>query len=188
MPTVAYDKISVRGLGDVWFAIGARGLWRVDIGATEMGFVEQLFRSGAAVRNDRTLTSPARRKMKEYFDGRRRAFDLKIDWSRLEGFTRKALQVAARIPHGQTMSYGEVAARAGSPRAARAAGNAMGKNPFPIIVPCHRVINSDGSIGGFGGHLEHKRFLLRREGIDPALMPGGGQSESTRSRRKLSTG
>jgi methylated-DNA-[protein]-cysteine S-methyltransferase len=168
--TVSFDKISVRGLGDVWFAVGPRGLWRVDICESELDFVEQLLRNDVVVESNRTATASARRALTEYFTGKRRAFDLKVDWSRVDGFIRKALQVCARIPHGKTMSYGEIAARAGNPGAARAAGSAMGKNPFPIVVPCHRVIRSDGSLGGFSGNLQHKCFLLRQEGIDPENM------------------
>lgn len=167
---ISYDRLPVKMLGDVWFAVGPRGLWRVDIGCSELDFVEQLIRDGVAVTKDRKASAAARRNLTEFFDGKRRSFQLKIDWSRLDGFTRKALQVCARIPHGETMSYGEIAARAGCPGAARAAGTAMSKNPFPVVVPCHRVIKSDGSLGGYSGNLQHKRFLLRHEGIDPDKM------------------
>ncbi len=170
---VVYDMIAVKHFGDVWFAVGPRGIWRVDVGCTEMDFVEQLIHSGVTVIKDRKATAETRRNLTEFFAGTRRSFQLKIDWSRVDGFTRKALQVAARIPYGQTMSYGEIAARAGCPGAARAAGTAMSKNPFPIFVPCHRVIKSDGSLGGYGGSPQHKCFLLKREGIDPEQMPGG---------------
>ena len=168
--TVSFDKISVKALGDVWFAVGPKGLWRVDIGGSELDFIEQLLRNDVVVESNRTATASARRALTEYFAGKRRTFGVKVDWSRVDGFTRKALQVCARIPYGKTMSYGEIAARAGNPGAARAAGTAMSKNPFPIVVPCHRVIKSDGSLGGFSGNLQHKCFLLRQEGIDPENM------------------
>ncbi|MBI5867375.1 MAG: methylated-DNA--[protein]-cysteine S-methyltransferase [candidate division Zixibacteria bacterium] len=178
---VAYDKVPVKNLGDVWFAVGPRGIWRVDVGCTEMDFVEQLIHSGVTVVKDRRATAETRRSLTEFFAGDRSSFQLKLDWSRVDGFTRKALQVAARIPHGQTMSYGEIAARAGCPGAARAAGTAMSKNPFPIFVPCHRVIKSDGSLGGYGGNPQHKRFLLKREGLDPEhLSVGAGSRHRSR--------
>jgi methylated-DNA-[protein]-cysteine S-methyltransferase len=170
--TISYDKIPVKNLGTVWFAIGPNGLWRVDICGSELDFVEQLIRPGVLVTTNGKATASVRSSLTEYFVGKRRAFDLKVDWSRVDGFTRKALRVCARIPYGKTMSYGEIAARAGNPGAARAAGTAMSKNPFPIVVPCHRVIKSDGSLGGFSGNLQHKCFLLRNEGIDPEAMPG----------------
>jgi methylated-DNA-[protein]-cysteine S-methyltransferase len=172
MMTVSYDSIPVKGFGDVWFAVGPRGLWRVDVGGSQLDFIEQLLHGGVTVESNRTATASARRSLTEYFAGKRRAFNLKIDWSRVDGFTRKALQVCARIRYGKTMSYGEVAARAGYPGAARAAGTAMSKNPFPIVVPCHRVIKSNGSLEGFSGNLQHKCFLLRMEGIDPENMGG----------------
>jgi methylated-DNA-[protein]-cysteine S-methyltransferase len=168
--TISYDKISIKELGDVWFAVGPKGLWRVDIGGSQLNFLEQLLHDGVTVESNRTATASTRRSLTEYFAGKRRTFDLKIDWSRVDGFTRKALQVCARIPHGRTMSYGEIAARAGNPGAARAAGTAMSKNPFPIVVPCHRVIKFDGSLGGFSGNLQHKCFMLLLEGIDPENM------------------
>lgn len=170
--TVAYDSISVEGIGDVWFAVGPRGLWRTDFGCSRMQFLEQLHHDGVAAVPDKKTTAAARRSFNDYFAGKRLVFHLKVDWSRVDGFTRKALQVCARIPYGKTMSYGEIAARAGNPGAARAAGTAMSKNPYPIVVPCHRVIKSDGSLGGFSGNLQHKCFLLRNEGIDPEAMPG----------------
>jgi len=169
---VAFDKISVKEFGDVWFAVGPKGIWRIEFDTSQLDFLERLYDDGVSISSGKRLTAPVRHSLAAYFAGRNRTFHLKVDWSRLEGFTRRALQVCARIPYGTVMSYGEIAARAGSPGGARAAGNAMGKNPFAIVVPCHRVINSDGSIGGYGGGLRFKRFLLRMEGIDLDKMRG----------------
>ena len=106
-----------------------------------------------------------RRELDEYFEGRRRGFDVPIDWSLTTGFTQRVLQATARIPFGAVSSYAGVAADAGSPRATRAAGNALGSNPLPIVVPCHRVLRSGGKLGGYTGGLDKKEHLLRLEGV-----------------------
>jgi methylated-DNA-[protein]-cysteine S-methyltransferase len=105
-----------------------------------------------------------RRELEEYFDGGRRQFQLPLDWTLVGPFGRRVLSVTAEIPYGQVSSYGEVAAEAGSPRGSRAAGNALGANPLPIVVPCHRVLRSGGALGGYGGGIERKRWLLELEG------------------------
>ena len=107
---------------------------------------------------------PVRRELDEYFAGKRWAFDVAIDWSLSSGFKGRVLHATARIPYGEVSSYGEVAAEAGSPRAARAAGNALHNNPIAIVVPCHRVVGADGSLTGYGGGLPMKEALLRLEG------------------------
>jgi methylated-DNA-[protein]-cysteine S-methyltransferase len=104
--------------------------------------------------------------LRRYFAGERVDFDrYKVDLVKHPRFLRRALMAARRIPRGQVRSYSSLAAAAGNPRAARAAGQAMARNPVPIIIPCHRVIASDGSLGGFGGGLEMKRALLELEGV-----------------------
>lgn len=109
------------------------------------------------------LTDQVRRQLDEYFDGTRRSFDVKIDWRLVRGFAREVLAVTSAIPFGSVSTYGEVAARAGSPRAYRAAGNALGSNPIPIVVPCHRVLHAGGGLGGYSGGLDRKRYLLNLE-------------------------
>lgn len=106
-----------------------------------------------------------RRELEEYFEGRRRQFDLELDWRLIGGFTLRVLEQTNRIPFGETRSYSEMAALAGSPRAFRAAGSALGANPIPIIIPCHRVLRTGGGIGGYGGGLPVKRTLLELEGV-----------------------
>ena len=96
----------------------------------------------------------------EYLAGKRRAFSVPVDWRGRGGFGRQVLEACARVPYGETVSYGELAKRVGSPGAARAVGQALGRNPVPLIVPCHRVVASGGGLGGFGGGLEMKRRLL----------------------------
>ncbi len=107
----------------------------------------------------------ARRELEEYFGGERREFDLALDWRRVRSrFSTRVLRETAKVPFGATATYGEVAARAGSPRAYRAAGTALGHNPIPIVVPCHRVLRAGGQLGEYGGGPEMKRFLLELEG------------------------
>jgi len=107
---------------------------------------------------------PARRELDEYFEGRRRAFEIPLDWTLSGPFARRVLHATARIPFGGVLSYAQVARRAGSPRGSRAAGNALGSNAIPIVVPCHRVLRSGGALGGYGGGLDRKRWLLELEG------------------------
>lgn len=130
---------------------------------------EQLEWLAAAV-SPRLLEAPARldpvrRELDQYFAGERRGFDLRLDWRLTTGFVNRVLRETARIPFGQTRSYAEMATAAGSPRAFRAAGSALGANPIPIVVPCHRVLRSGGALGGYGGGLDVKRRLLTLEGV-----------------------
>jgi methylated-DNA-[protein]-cysteine S-methyltransferase len=114
---------------------------------------------------DRRALDPVRRELEEYFEGRRTTFDVRIDWTLAPGgFSRRVLRETARIPFGSVSTYGQMAKRAGSPRAARAAGNALHDNPIPIVVPCHRVVPASGGIGKYGGSEWRKEFLLRLEG------------------------
>jgi methylated-DNA-[protein]-cysteine S-methyltransferase len=118
----------------------------------------------------RILRAPARlddvrRELDEYFAGRRRDFDVALDWSLTRAFSRRVLEATAAIPFGGVSTYGTVAAEAGNGRAARAAGRALGANPIPIIVPCHRVLDAKGALHGYAGGLERKEALLRLEGV-----------------------
>ena len=112
---------------------------------------------------------PARRQLDEYFAGKRRSFNLPVDLRLARDFGRTVLQELARVPYGELTTYGTLAARAGHPRAARAVGTVMNRNPVPIVLPCHRVVGSTGALVGYGGGLERKRALLELEG---ALLPG----------------
>ncbi|SDQ85933.1 methylated-DNA--[protein]-cysteine S-methyltransferase [Arthrobacter crystallopoietes] len=116
----------------------------------------------------RILYSPARleaavRQLDEYFAGHRRAFELPLDWRLAKGFRREVLAHLPQIAYGQTESYAQVAAAAGNPKAVRAVGTACGTNPLPVVVPCHRVVRSDGSFGGYLGGTEAKQILLTLE-------------------------
>jgi len=108
---------------------------------------------------------PLRRELDLFFDGKLTSFEVPIDWRLTRpGFTRAVLRATSRIPFGETNSYRGVATAAGSPNASRAAGNALGSNPLPIVVPCHRVLHSGGGLGGYTGGLDRKRMLLTVEG------------------------
>lgn len=111
---------------------------------------------------------PIRRELDEYFGGRRQGFDIPVDLSSIQGFTGRVLRATSAIPFGSLRTYREVATRAGNPAATRAAGNALGSNPVPIVVPCHRVVRTGGGLGGYTGGLERKRTLLLLEGALPA--------------------
>jgi methylated-DNA-[protein]-cysteine S-methyltransferase len=122
----------------------------------------------AARLSPRVVEAPARlddirRQLDDYFAGRRRGFDIAIDWGLVGDFGRRVLGQTARIPFGKVATYGDIARGIGSPRAARATGNALGSNPMPIVVPCHRVVASGGRIGGYTGGLERKELLLTLE-------------------------
>jgi methylated-DNA-[protein]-cysteine S-methyltransferase len=157
--------------GRVLLATTPRGLVRV---AFPHEPVEHVLEDLADTISPRVLESPARldearRELDLYFQGRLHEFDLPLDWQLTRGFRHKVLRATARIPYGQTRSYTEMATSAGSPRAVRAAGTALGANPLPIVVPCHRVLRAGGALGGYGGGLEMKRALLELEG---AMSPG----------------
>jgi methylated-DNA-[protein]-cysteine S-methyltransferase len=153
-------------VGSVLVAATARGLVRLSFGSEPADVVLEELSEDIS---PRVLESPerldeARRQLDDYFEGRRQGFELPLDWQLSRGFSRKVLEHTAQIPFGQVSSYREMAAAAGSPRGARAAGNALGGNPIAIVVPCHRVLHSGGGLGGYGGGLDTKRFLLRLEG------------------------
>ena len=135
------------------------------------GGVDAVLDSLAAKLSPRMLEAPARlddvrRELDEYFEGHRRDFDLPIDWALVSPFGRRVLQATAAIPFGEVSTYGKVAAQAGNPKASRAAGRALGSNPIPIVVPCHRVVGTNGQLTGYTGGLHRKVALLHIEGIE----------------------
>jgi methylated-DNA-[protein]-cysteine S-methyltransferase len=164
---VAYAEVS-SPVGALVAATTPRGLVRLayaDDGTDAV--LEELARRVSP----RLLEAPARldrtrRELDEYFAGRRREFDVPLDLSLTRGFGRRVLVQTARVPFGEVSTYAEIAARAGSPRGSRAAGNALGANPIPIIVPCHRVLRSGGGLGGYTGGLHRKETLLAVEGAN----------------------
>jgi methylated-DNA-[protein]-cysteine S-methyltransferase len=111
---------------------------------------------------DRELFAEADRQLEQYFDGERTEFDLRLNLAGT-AFQRRVWSALRGIPYGQTISYGQLADRIGQPSASRAVGLANGRNPIGIIVPCHRVVGADGSLTGYGGGIERKRYLLAHE-------------------------
>jgi methylated-DNA-[protein]-cysteine S-methyltransferase len=163
---VAY-AIEPSPLGDLLVAVTPRGLVKisyVDLYSTEDALGQIAARVSPRVLEDAAALDEPRRQLDEYFAGRRREFDLPLDWSLIQGFTRMVLDRTARIPYGKVATYGEVSRDIGKPRASRATGNALGANPIPIVVPCHRVIRSGGVLGNYGGGPERKVQLLELEG------------------------
>lgn len=156
-------------LGPLTVFVTPRGLVRLSYPGEP---IEAQLDELAALISPRVLAAPertddVRRQLDGYFGGTRRDFELAIDWRLLRGFRGQVLKATARIPFGSVSSYREIATRAGSPNAYRAAGNALGSNPVPIVVPCHRVLHAGGGLGGYTGGLERKRFLLELEGVLP---------------------
>ena len=153
-------------IGDLLLAKTPRGLVRVSF----FGHDETLDDLAARI-SPRILEAPkqlddVRRQLDEYFAGDRRQFDLAIDWTLVGEWGRKILDATARIPFGEVRTYGEMAAAAGSPKASRAAGTALGHNPVPVIVPCHRVLPAGKrTIGNYTGGVHIKEHLLRLEGV-----------------------
>jgi methylated-DNA-[protein]-cysteine S-methyltransferase len=164
---VAYSPVD-SPIGPLTVAGTRRGLVLVAFEAPDDALLQRL----ADRLSPRVIEAPAhldeaRRELDEYFEGDRTEFDLPIDWSLVRGFARRVLRATAAIRYGEVSTYTKVAGRAGNPRASRAAGNALGGNPIPVVVPCHRVLRSGGGLGGYGGGIERKEFLLRLEGALP---------------------
>lgn len=149
--------VAASPLGPIGVTVdGAGRVVRIDLGARGA--------AGSGTAEARKRCAPAVQQLHEYFAGRRRAFDLELAPAGT-AFQLATWQALQRIPWGTTSSYAQLAAAVGRPRAVRAVGGANGANPLPIVVPCHRVIASDGSIGGYSGGLAQKRWLLAHEGV-----------------------
>jgi len=175
-------RAEAQGLLDVAYAVTDSPVGQLLLAQTPRGLVrlayldpesqEGVLHDLAARVSPRVLRAPAaldevRRELDRYFAGGLRTFSVPIDWRLTRGFTRRVLERTAAIGYGTTSTYREVAAGAGSPAGFRAAGNALGANPIPIVVPCHRVLRSGGDLGGYGGGVHRKELLLRLEGVQP---------------------
>ncbi len=195
---VAYGSVE-SPFGDLLAAITPHGLLRLSY---DPGRNDAVLDQIAAKVSPRILEAPARldpvrRQLDEYFEGDRQRFELKLDWRLTRGFFQKILRETARVRFGELATYKQMAEAAGSPRAVRAAGNALGSNPIPIVVPCHRIVRTGGKMGGYGGELgpyiagsEIKRRLLELEGaLDESGRPlpppdrAGGPAPRSTSRR-----
>jgi methylated-DNA-[protein]-cysteine S-methyltransferase len=171
------ERATAEGLLDIAYTtadspFGTLLLARTPRGLVRLGLPnedpEELLVDLAGRISPRVLEAPAgldreRRELDDYFAGRRHGFDLPIDWQLSHGFLLRARQGIAAIPYGETRTYTDLARGAGNERAVRAAGSACSRNPIPLVVPCHRVLRSDGSLGGYAGGLEMKEELLQME-------------------------
>jgi methylated-DNA-[protein]-cysteine S-methyltransferase len=169
-----------QGLVDVAFSMVDSPVGDLLVAVTPQGLVrlafdpERVLEDLAERISPRVVEAPARlhpvrRELDEYFEGRRHAFDIAVDWSLTSGFRRRVLEATARIPAGQVTTYGALAERVGNPRASRAVGSAVGSNPVAIVVPCHRVLPASGGVGNYGGGPERKVFLLELEHADTSV-------------------
>jgi methylated-DNA-[protein]-cysteine S-methyltransferase len=160
---VAYDLLETP-LGTLLVAASEAGLCRISYDPDPEREAERLAREhGLRVLRSPRPVDAARRQLDEYFEQRRRQFDLELD-VRAAPFHLRVLDELARVPYGELTTYGALAARADHPKAARAVGTVMNRNPIPIVLPCHRVVGANGSLVGYGGGLERKEQLLRLEG------------------------
>jgi methylated-DNA-[protein]-cysteine S-methyltransferase len=184
----ATDRAQAEGAVDITYAevdspLGPLVAARTDHGLVRLAYED--FNGGLDVVlgdladrvSPRIVEAPARlddlrRQLDEYFEGHRQQFEVPIDWSLSHGFTQRILQAIWAIPFGETSNYRDVATAAGNPRATRAAGNACGANPIPIVVPCHRVLRTGGGLGGYTGGVEKKETLLTLEGVLPPRLDG----------------
>jgi methylated-DNA-[protein]-cysteine S-methyltransferase len=159
-------------IGELFVAVTPRGLACVAFEGEDRDVLARRFASALSPRvlTAVHMTEDARRQLGEYFEGTRQHFELRLDRRLMTSFAREVLGATARVPFGQVATYGAVAKQIGKPKAARAVGAALGSNPIPIVVPCHRVIGASGTLTGYAGGLDRKAFLLHLEG-DPTL-PG----------------
>jgi methylated-DNA-[protein]-cysteine S-methyltransferase len=173
----AVRRADAEGLVDVGWVVEDTPVGPLTLAATPAGVVRIGFGGGERVLEElasevspRVVRLPGRldevrRELEEYFAGRRRRFDVPVDRRLSRGYRRTVLEALSReVPYGHTVSYQELAERTGNPKASRAVGSAMATNPVPIVVPCHRVLRTGGALGGYGGGLDTKVWLLRHEG------------------------
>jgi len=167
-PPISIGSIRATPLGEVWAAVSEGGLVCVEYGVTRLQFESTVHRQiRGEIRHEAQRLDGILRQVGEYLKGKRRDFDLDIDWPVLASdFQRAALRVVFSIPYGQTRTYADVAAQIGHPLAYRAVGRANATNPMPLIIPCHRVVGTDGKLHGYGGKggLKTKAWLLKMEG------------------------
>jgi methylated-DNA-[protein]-cysteine S-methyltransferase len=160
---VAYD-LAETPIGTLLVATTERGLCRISYDPEPDRELDRLARDyGTRVLRAAAPIDPVKRELDEYFEGRRQRFDLPVDLRGRTDFSLAVLKQLAEVPYGEVTTYGSLAARSGRPRAARAVGTIMNRNPIPIVLPCHRVVGSTGSLVGYGGGLERKRQLLDLE-------------------------
>jgi methylated-DNA-[protein]-cysteine S-methyltransferase len=166
-PQIAFDRLEGTPFGDLLIAVSERGVVTLNFGGDENSFRRTLEEEHKIlVKRDPQRVAHVLGQLDEYFNGARSRFEVEYDLSRLTIFQRSVLEAVQQVPKGSYITYLELAKRIGKPKAARAVGQALGKNPIPILIPCHRVIATDGSLGGYSGPggVETKSELLKMEG------------------------
>jgi methylated-DNA-[protein]-cysteine S-methyltransferase len=162
---VGYDVVE-SPIGPLFLAASDRGVCRISFEPDPEQHLELLARTfGPRVLRSSAPVETARRELDEYFAGRRQAFEVTTDVRAAAPFAQRVLAELARVPFGETTTYGALAQKVGAPRAARAVGTVMNRNTLPIVLPCHRVVGSNGSLTGYAGGLHVKERLLRLEGV-----------------------
>ena len=162
---VAFDVLDDTPVGPLLVGVTDRGVCRISFEADPESHLDDLARRfGARVLRSPRPLDPLRRELDQYFEGHRRSFDLDLDLRTAPDYHRRVLAELAEVEYGHTTTYGALAAKTGNPRAARAVGTVMNRNPIPIVLPCHRVVGANGSLTGYGGGLDRKELLLRLEG------------------------
>jgi methylated-DNA-[protein]-cysteine S-methyltransferase len=152
-------------VGDLLIAVSDEGICEISFGRSgRETFLQALRNRGFEPLEDQQAIEIVAAQLREYFGGRRQAFDLTVDLTGVTPFTRDVLKAAASIPFGSLLTYRDLARTIGRPNATRAVGNALGRNPIPVVVPCHRIVRSDHSLGGYTGGLDIKERLLSIEG------------------------
>ena len=166
VPTAYYGEAAVSRLAPLWVAVTERGLWAASYGIDEEEFRAQILDRGRAI----PIYAPGKtvitlKQMEEFLAGKRKRFDLKVDWRGMTPFQIAVRKAVMAVPYGKTASYGEIAATVGRPQAPRAVGGVQASNPISFVIPCHRIIGSDGSLHGYGGFggLKTKAWLLEME-------------------------
>lgn len=171
---VRWQRFETR-FGETRVAATDRGLarvaWQEEGDGAFVAELEERFPDAPVVPAPERLRE-VERQLSEYFRGDRETFDLPVDLDPVSEFDRRVLRAASNLDFGQVVTYGELARRIGRPRAARAVGGALGRNPVPVVVPCHRIVRGDGGLGGYGSGIEYKERLLRVEGREDLLRAG----------------
>lgn len=171
---IYYQRIKETLAGPLWVAVTDKGLYAVEFDLPQDQFIRKLQRRAphAIILLDEAQTAEACRQLVEYLHGMRQLFDLSLDMSGIPAFQQEALKATLAIPYGQTATYAEIAAAISHPSAARAVGGAEATNPIPLVIPCHRVVGSDGKLHGYGGpggiSLKAKLLELENQGVEHA--------------------
>lgn len=167
---IYYDLVPQTPVGPLLLAMSEKGLCAIHFARFTTFEAEEYLKNRFGefwLRRDEEATAVIRRELQDYFDRRLTKFSVPVDWRFMpEGFTREVLKMTAKIGYGKVYSYAEIAAKLGKSKSVRAVGGALGRNPVPVVVPCHRVVASGGKLGGFSGGVDIKRKLLYLEGVN----------------------